>query len=94
MKYPKYIELYKIETLDDAECPQEEKYPSKTIIKAGFMWEHTLPKIDKEFYIFQSKTFPIFKTSIVKEIIEKTDEYIIFKTVNSKYKINIKKWKI
>lgn len=87
MEYPVNIELYKIETLENAEYPQEEKYPSGTVLKTGFMWEHTKPKVGEDFYIYQSKLYSNFRTSIITEIIEETNEYIIFKTLNSKYKV-------
>lgn len=87
MEYPINIDLYKLETLEDAKYPQEEKYPSGTVIKTGYMWEHTKPKVGEEFYIFQSKTYYNFRTSQITEIIEETKEYIIFKTLNSKYKV-------
>lgn len=87
MEYPINIELYKLETLEDAEYPQEEKYPSGTVLKTGLMWEHTKPKIGDNFYIYQYKLYCNFRTSIITEIIEETKEYIIFKTLNSKYKV-------
>lgn len=89
-KYPLNIDLFKEETREDAEYPQEQKYPSGTIVSTGLMWGHSLPKVDECFYVHYSKLAYYFRTSIVKEILETTPDYIRFKTLNSVYRINIK----
>lgn len=87
--YPKNIRLYKVETLEDAEYPQEEKYPSGTVLKIGLMWEHTLPKIGEVFEVFAGKLYPTFHTSTVVDIsmLDLVDGVIAFKTLNSKYEV-------
>lgn len=89
MEYPKRISLFKIKTLDNAEIPQEDKYPSNSYIKMGYLFEHTLPKVGYGFGVFQSKTYCNFVTSVVTEILEQNEEFIIIKTLNSLYRIEI-----
>lgn len=87
MKYPVKIRLIKETTLPDAVVPQEEKYPSGSVVSQGYMWEHTRPTLDTKFYVMATKIYPLFVTSRVNKILESTDEYIRFKTLNSIYKI-------
>lgn len=89
--WPKTIQLYKLETKTDAEVPQEEKYPSGTVIKGGYMWEHTLPVVGKQFYVMAGKVLPSLHTSDVL-VVEKVksigrDHSILIETRNSKYEI-------
>lgn len=85
MNYPINIELYKEQTREDAEYPQEDKYNSNTILKTGLMWEHTKPKVGERFHVHQSKLWFNFVTSDVEEILEETKHAIKFKTLNSVY---------
>lgn len=87
----KNIELYKEETLKDARYPQEEKYPSKTVLAIGHMWPWTIPKVGKVFHVMYSKLIPKLHTSVVTEIISETEEEIKIKTQNSIYTIKILK---
>lgn len=88
-EYPKNIQLFKVETREDAEVDQELKYPSGTIIKEGLMWEHTLPKVGDQFYVYVGKLYPSFHTSTVVEInsVDMNKGVVAFKTKNSKYEI-------
>lgn len=90
MNYPRNYALYKESTLPDAEIPQEERFPSNTIIKEGLMWEHTLPKVGERFPVLYNKLNFSFITSKVVEILEETDHAIKFKTLNSTYIILFK----
>lgn len=89
MEYPKRIALHKLETLVDAQVPQEHKYKSGTVLSIGYLFEHTQPIIGQEFYVFQSKTQCTFRTSEIVEILQQNEEFIIFKTLNSLYKLEI-----
>lgn len=88
-KYPKNIVLRKINTLEDAEYPQAEKYPEGTE-RTGFMWEYTVPKIGTQFRVMQSKLWASFYTSEITEILSETPEKIVFKTLNSTYELQIR----
>lgn len=86
----KEAELLKLETRSDAEVPQEEKYPSGTVIATGFaLGDETNPYVKKGFpvYIVKKNSFRGFKTSNVTEIEEETPNFIQFKTRNSRYKL-------
>lgn len=87
----KNIELYKEETLKDAQYPQEKKYPSGTVLAIGHMWDWTTPKVGEAFYVMYSKLIPKFRTSKVIKIISKTKKKIVIKTLNSIYIIKILK---
>lgn len=87
----KSIELLKLKTREDALYPQEEKYPSGTIVSKGLMWKWTIPEVGKQFNVMYDKLTPIFHTSTITNIIETTEDKIIFETVNSLYQINILK---
>lgn len=87
MKYPIQIRLIKEQTLPDAKIPQEDRYPSGSVVSQGYMWEYTRPQLDTKFYVMESKLYPVFKTTRVVKILESTDEFIRFKTINSIYKI-------
>ena len=81
----KKVTLTKINTREDAEYPQIEKYPDNYSIN-GYMIEK--PQIGKRFYLYESKLYPKFVTSEVKEV-NKSGKLIHFKTLNSNYKIEI-----
>ncbi len=84
---PKKIKLTKLYTRTDAEFPQKEKYPDNTIIE-GLMWsEFSKPKVGQVFRVLKSKLYASFQTSIVTEIVEETEDKIIFKTLNSVYEL-------
>lgn len=87
-KYPINITLTKLKTLELAEYPQEEKYPSG-ISYSGLMWEFSLPKVGERFSVKESKMWSKFNTSIVKHIENIDDKTIILTTLNSKYKLEI-----
>jgi hypothetical protein len=84
----KKINLIKLETLSTAKYPQEDKYPSGKIVAKGLMWNWSKPKVNECFNVYHAKLKPVFKTSLVKNIEEIEDGYIIT-TINSKYKIEI-----
>lgn len=86
-QYPKNIKLFKVSTREDAEYPQEEKYNSGTVLKAGYMWEHTLPKVGEQFNVMAGKLYPNFHTSTIVEIESKKEGVIAFKTLNSRYEV-------
>lgn len=86
MDYPVNIVLKKLNTLEDAEYPQKEKYPDG-YEKLGLMWEHNKPKVGEPFLVLTAKTCPTFHTSTVIEILEEKDNSIIFKTLNSMYQL-------
>lgn len=86
---PWNILLSKVETRDDAEYPQEEKYPSGKTRREGLMWSFTLPEVGKRFGVHISKIIPHFLTSEVTAILEDKPSYIVFKTINSIYKVEI-----
>ena len=83
------IKLFKVNTRDDAEVPQEGKYPSNTVLKIGKMLNISKPKVGVGFVILSPQNYPIFHTSKVVEILEETDKNIKFKTLNSVYDILI-----
>ena len=86
---PKNITLRKLNTLEDAEYPQREKYPDGTE-RTGLMWDFTKPKVGVIFRVMSSKMWSSFHTSEVKEIMSETPEKIVFKTLNSTYELEIK----
>ena len=91
MKYPVNIRLTKLKTLEDAEYPQEERFPSSTTIKEGLMWAFSKPKVGKRFPVLQSKMSALFVTSLVKKITKIDSNTSILKTLNSEYKLEILK---
>jgi len=80
------ITLTKIQTLDNALTPNKEKYPDVSIHK-GIMWDYSRPKVGKSFNVLESKMYARFTTSPVQEIISDDESGIVFKTLNSLYKI-------
>lgn len=86
-KFPFFVNLFKIKTREDTEYPQEEKYPSGETIRAGYVFEHTVPKVGEPFYLWENRTFPSVRTSIVESVDKDKDGNIIFTTLNSKYKL-------
>jgi hypothetical protein len=79
----------KLETLENAEYPQEEKYPSGSEVSSGLMWKFTEPVVGEQFKVHYGKLYHHFHTSTVTEILEKTSSNIKFKTKNSIYNILI-----
>jgi hypothetical protein len=79
----KNITLIKLETLDDALHPNKEKH-----IKKGIMWDYSRPKVGQSFAVLESKMHALFVTSIVQKIISDDESGIVFKTLNSLYKIS------
>ena len=90
MKWPIKIALFKESTREDAKHPQEDEYPSGSVLSEGYMWDYTQPKLGNKFYVMESKLYPNFRTSSIQEILETTDEYIRFRTKNSVYKVLFK----
>lgn len=90
MNYPVNILLSKINTREDAEHPQKEKYPNGTE-RRGLMWEHTLPKIGEPFMVAESKLYAHFMTSPVEDLLsfDTIENTIEFRTVNSEYRLTI-----
>ena len=86
----KKINLIKLETLPNAEYPQEDKYSSGEIVKKGLMFPHSIPKVGECFYVHKLQLGSMFRTSLVQSVEEIEDGYIIT-TINSKYKIEIVK---
>ncbi len=84
------IRLTKLNTLDDAKYPQKEKYPDNTI-KSGLCLPGMLkPIVGKSYWVIYDepkKLGKVFKTSGVKEIVEENQNFSIFKTSNSLYKV-------
>lgn len=78
-----FCHLYKVKTLEDAEYPQEEKYPSGTIIREGWMYEE--PLVGSFFILYGNKIRSSLRTSPVKEVLESSKDHIRFKTLNSEY---------
>lgn len=89
MNYPKNVTLRKIKTLEDANHPQQDKYPDNTE-REGLLYEETLPKVGFVFQLMLLKYVPKFRTSKVTEILGRTNKQIIFKTQNSLYEITIR----
>lgn len=89
MTYPKNIVLTKLNTLPEAEYPQPDKYPDGTE-RTGLMWEHTIPVVGSNFLVMESKLWSSFHTSLITEILSQTEKEIVFKTLNSTYKLTIK----
>lgn len=87
--YPVNITLTKLETLKDAEHPQEEKYPSGSTVRTGLMWEFSLPKIGESFEVKESKMWSSFHTSRIIDIEHIDDKTMILTTKNSKYKLEL-----
>ena len=89
MEYPKNIYLTKISSLADYIFDEFQKYPIGFEV-TGYMWEHTLPEEGSAFYVYNDKKTAYFRTSVVTELLEEGSEHILFKTLNSIYKIS---WK-
>lgn len=86
MKFPLNVTLTKLNTRDDAYIPQRDKYPDG-YAKIGLMWEHSVPKVGESFVLYYDKLTSIFHTSLVQEITSELPGEIVFKTMNSTYKI-------
>lgn len=84
------VKLIKLNTLDDAEYPQKEKYPDNTI-KEGET--ENLPIVGQSFSLYKKSKIGFFVTSPVTKIISNSDKEIIFTTLNSKYKLEIDEFK-
>ena len=78
-------ELLKLETRQDAEYPQEDKYPSGEVICVGEVVKE--PEVGFPVYMIKQDRPGGFKTSTVVEIEEDTEEYTQFKTRNSRYRL-------
>lgn len=85
------IKLIKQETLKSAPYPQEEKYPSKRIVKEGYMFAHTKPRIGKPFAVYTTKLTPTFITSAVQKIEHLDALTMTLTTTNSVYQLQILK---
>lgn len=85
----KKIQLLKIATREDANYGQEERYPSGTVIKTGYMDDDTRPKIGEPFIVYTVRLWDGLRTSIVESINNIDDNTIEIKTLNSIYHIQI-----
>ena len=92
MNWPVYITLTKLSTRDDAEYPQEDRFPSLSTVKQGYMWEYTQPKVGECFYVHQSKLYSNFRTSLVQEIKEINKNTIHLTTLNSVYELKLQEY--
>ena len=81
------VKLYKEETLESAENPQEEKYPSGSYIREGFTDSKKPVEVGIPVFIISQKIGKILRTSKVTEILSKTESEIRFKTINSLYRL-------
>ena len=81
------VKLIKLETLSDAPYPQEEKYPSFTTVKEGYIPEDYVPVLGDVYYIFSQHSFPIFHTSTIKAIVDVQPNVKVITTLNSRYRI-------
>lgn len=81
------VKLTKIETLEEAELPQEDKYPSKTTVREGYIKAEHMPQIGKAVYISNEHNIPIFHTSTVRDVEELDNHTMILTTLNSKYRL-------
>ena len=77
------VKLIKLNTLDDAEYPQKEKYPDNTI-KEGET--ENLPIVGQSFSLYKKSKIGFFVTSPVTKIISNSDKEIVFTTLNSNLK--------
>jgi hypothetical protein len=82
------VKLTKLETLEEAEFPQEDKYPSKTTVKEGFMAAEHMPQIGEAAYIQDELGRIKFHTSTVRDIEEVDNHTMILTTLNSKYRLD------
>lgn len=80
------VTLTKINILEEAQYPQKEKYPDGMEVQ-GYMYQFSKPKVGERYTLLKSKVWPIFVTSEVTEVIKDTLGEIVFKTLNSTYKI-------
>lgn len=80
--------LTKLETLPNAEHPQEEKYPSGKTIRTGILVSG-LPTIGDSFTILKEDNTGFFQISIVKNIEKINENTMILTTLNSKYKLEL-----
>lgn len=83
------IKLIKQKTLKSAPYPQEEKYPSKTTVREGYMFAHTKPRIGKPFAVYGSKLAPTFIISAVQKIEHLDALTMTLTTTNSVYQLQI-----
>lgn len=78
-----------METLKTAESPQEEKYPSDSTVREGFMYEDSQPKVGHNFYVQGEKPGKMFQTSDVAAIQKVNTNQMIILTRNSRYQLDI-----
>jgi hypothetical protein len=74
--------LSKLETHDEAEIPNS----NGNGIKIGYFTNE--PTINQCFIFYYYNGTDGFKTSLVKEILEEGDDFTIFKTYNSVYRLD------
>ncbi len=82
--WPKNIRVQKLKTLEDARYPQEKMWDV-----VGVMLEDHEPKVGHAFVVCAAQVIPIWHSSTVTEIISQTEKEIVFKTLNSKYRLTI-----
>lgn len=83
------IKLIKQKTLKNAPYPQEDKYPSKTTVREGYMFTHTQPRVGYPFVVYASKLIPTFHTSTVQKIEHLDALTMTLTTTNSVYQLQI-----
>jgi hypothetical protein len=89
MNWPVKIILTKLKTREDAEYPQEDRFPSNTTIREGFMWEYSQPVVGECFFVLRGKMHFTFKTSLVQSIENIDKNTLILNTLNSVYELKI-----
>lgn len=81
------VTLIKLSTLDEAEFPQEDKYPSGRTVRKGYIKAEHMPQVGKAVYISNEHNIPIFHTSTVRDVEEVDNHTMILTTLNSKYRL-------
>ena len=75
--------LTKLETLEDAHIPNE----VGDGVRVGYFMEH--PVVNSSFELRYTHKLGGIRTSRVKEILDDNGDFVIFKTNNSRYKLEI-----
>lgn len=73
--FPYKATLTKIGVIGSSTTHQLDKYPIG-YTKVGLVWNFNYPRVNEPFQLHESKLYPIFKTTTVKEIIEIEDSII------------------
>ena len=73
--------LVKLETHDDAEIPNS----NGDGLREGYFME--MPTVGESFILYYKHKMGGLQTSFIKEILDKGDNYVTFKTNNSIYRL-------